>query len=173
MVCSPFPSTMAARPRIRQRPAPRPHPFALPVRITIEEWDHSSGDDVSKTETSTPLSERVAALDWRGIAAALDANGCAVVNGLVSPETCAALAAGDDVDDALRWRVVRAGRGGGRGEYNSSPSPPPPVVGEPGRAMSPPLAGVANHWNEAMGIDVRYPATLPEYLDRCHRAGQT
>ena len=164
---------MAARPRIRQRPLRRPHPFAPPARITIEEWDHSSGEDVSKTETNTPLSERVAALDWSGIAAALDANGCAVVNGLVAPETCAALAAGYDVDDAFRSRIVMARHGFGRGEYKYFAYPLPAVVGELRLAMYPPLAGIANHWNEAMGIAVRYPTTLGEFLDRCHRAGQT
>src|SRR5262249_56640963 len=66
-----------------------------------------------------------------------------------------------------------AGRGWGGGGYESSPPPLRPGGGGPGPGLPPPLAGVANHWNEAMGIDVRYPATLPEYLDRCHRAGQT
>src|SRR5262249_59089703 len=121
---------MAARARIRQRPVRPPHPSGPPARITVEEWDHSSGGDMSKTETSGPLTERVAALDWRGIAAALDANGCAVVNGLVSPETCAALAAGYDLDDAFRPRIVMARPGFGRGEYKYFAYPLPAAVGE-------------------------------------------
>ena len=32
---------------------------------------------------------------------------------------------------------------------------------------------IANRWNEAMGIDVRYPAEHAEFLARCHEAGQT
>src|SRR5262245_14267044 len=164
---------MAARPRVRQRPVGRPHPFALPARIPIEAWDHSSGARVNKTETSTPLTEHVAALDWRGIGAALDANGCAVVKGLVSSEACAALAAVYDADDAFRSRIVMARHGFGRGEYKYFAYPLPAVVGELRFTMYPPLAGIANHWNQAMGIDVRYPATLAEFLDRCHRAGQT
>ena len=39
---------------------------------------------MSRTETSTTMAERIAALDWRSIAAALDAHGCAVVRALVS-----------------------------------------------------------------------------------------
>src|SRR5262249_57456497 len=105
-------------------------------------WDHSSGDDVSKTETSTPLTERVAALDWRGIAAALDANGCAVVNGLVSPETCAALAAGYDVDDAFRSRIVMARHGFGRGEYKYFAYPLPAPVAELPLPIYPPPAPI-------------------------------
>ena len=35
------------------------------------------------------------------------------------------------------------------------------------------LAPVANRWNEAMGIAVRYPADHAGFLHRCHAAGQT
>ena len=34
-------------------------------------------------------------------------------------------------------------------------------------------ADIANRWNEAMGIDVRYPRDHADYLARCHSAGQT
>ncbi|HEV2681473.1 MAG TPA: 2OG-Fe(II) oxygenase, partial [Rhodanobacter sp.] len=34
------------------------------------------------------------------------------------------------------------------------------------------LAPIANRWNTAMGIDVRYPATHAAFLERCHTAGQ-
>ncbi len=34
------------------------------------------------------------------------------------------------------------------------------------------LAPIANAWNEAMGIDVRYPEVHAEFLGRCHAAGQ-
>ena len=35
------------------------------------------------------------------------------------------------------------------------------------------LAPVADRWNEAMGVDVRYPAEHEAFLARCHEAGQT
>jgi hypothetical protein len=35
------------------------------------------------------------------------------------------------------------------------------------------LAPLANRWNEALGLDVRYPGTHDEYLARCHAAGQS
>jgi hypothetical protein len=40
-------------------------------------------------------------------------------------------------------------------------------------ALYPRLAPVANRWNEAMGIDIRFPGEHAEFLDRCRRAGQT
>jgi len=128
---------------------------------------------VSKTETPTIMTERVAALDWRGIAAALDAHGCAVVTALVAPEACQALAAGYEAEDAFRSRVVMARHGFGSGEYKYFAYPLPPVVQALRVALYPPLAAIANRLNEAMGLDVRYPTSLDDYLERCHRAGQT
>jgi hypothetical protein len=49
----------------------------------------------------------------------------------------------------------------------------PPVIAELRTALYPPLAEIANRWNEAMGIDIRYPAAHKVFLDRCHEAGQT
>jgi len=121
----------------------------------------------------TTMTEHLAALDWQRLAAALDAHGCAVVKDLIAPEACAALAASYDVDGAFRSRIVMARHGFGRGEYKYFAYPLPPVVGELRAALYSPLASIANHWNEALGIAVRYPDTLDEFLDRCHRAGQT
>ena len=95
------------------------------------------------------------------------------MNGLVAPETCDALAKGYDDEDAFRSRIVMAQHGFGRGEYKYFAYPLPPVVSELRGALYPALADIANPWNEAMGIGVRYPSTLAEFLDRCHRAGQT
>jgi len=128
---------------------------------------------VSKTYALTGLSDRIATLDWRGIAAALDAHGCAVVNGLVAADVCAELTATYDVEDRFRSRIVMASHGFGRGEYKYFAYPLPPVVGELRASLYPPLATIAGHWNETMGIAVRYPSTLDEFLERCHRAGQT
>ena len=39
--------------------------------------------------------------------------------------------------------------------------------------LYPRLAPIANKWNEAMKIPVRFPARHAEFLERCHAAGQT
>jgi uncharacterized protein len=65
-----------------------------------------------------------------------------------------------------------ARHGFGRGEYKYFGYPLPTIVAELRAAIYPRLAPVANRWNEAMGIDVRYPDEHADYIKRCHAAGQ-
>jgi hypothetical protein len=62
--------------------------------------------------------------------------------------------------------------GFGRGEYKYFDYPLPEMVAALREALYPRLAPVANHWNEALRVAVRYPATLDDFLARCHAAGQ-
>src|SRR6266478_2926524 len=75
--------------------------------------------------------------------------------------------------DVLRRRIVMSRHGFGRGEYKYFAYPLPPVIAALRTALYAPLAEIANRWNRAMGVAVRYPAAHAEFLDRCHRAGQT
>jgi hypothetical protein len=118
------------------------------------------------------LAARIAALDWGGIAAALDAHGCATTGALLLPEQCAALAQGYAADELYRSRVVMARHGFGRGEYKYFAYPLPGTVAALREALYPPLSAIANRWNDGMGIGVRYPCDHASYLERCHKAGQ-
>jgi uncharacterized protein len=73
----------------------------------------------------------------------------------------------------FRSHVQMARHGFGRGEYRYFAYPLPPLVAELRDALYPRLASVANHWNERMGRDRRFPAAHDDYLARCHAAGQT
>jgi uncharacterized protein len=118
------------------------------------------------------IGERVAVLDWAAIAASLDAHGCATTGPLLSPAECASLADTYALDEPFRSRVVMARHGFGRGEYKYFAYPLPETVAALRAALYPPLAAIANRWNEAMGIAVRRPDDHAAYLTRCHKAGQ-
>jgi len=65
-----------------------------------------------------------------------------------------------------------ARHGFGRGEYKYFDYPLPEIVGGLRAAVYPQLAPLANRWNAAMGIDVRFPQAHDEFIARCHAAGQ-
>lgn len=128
--------------------------------------------DVIERASPTTAAPRAAALDWVGIAAALDAQGSAVIERLLSPGECGAVAALYDDGERFRSTVTMARHGFGRGEYRYFAYPLPEPVAGLRAALYPPLARVANRWNEAMRIEVRYPADHAGFLERCHAAGQ-
>lgn len=116
---------------------------------------------------------RVAGMDWPGIAAHLDGNGWAVLNGLLSSTECRSVADLYGESDIFRSHIIMARHGFGRGEYKYFSYPLPDIVAGLRTALYPQLAPIANRWNEVMGIDVRYPAEHTDFIKRCHKAGQT
>ena len=125
------------------------------------------------SSTRVTLAARLAALDHSRIAEQLDAAGCATTGELLTPAACAALAGLYGEDAPFRSRVVMARHGFGRGEYKYFAYPLPATIAALRSALYPPLAQIANRWNEAMGLATRYPADHAAYLATCHDAGQT
>ena len=111
--------------------------------------------------------------DWDSIAQSLDAHGNAVLPELLTAAQCEQLAAMYGRADGYRARIVMARHGFGKGEYKYFAYPLPPLLRELRHALYPNLVPIANRWNQQLGSGVRYPATLDEFLERCHRAGQT
>jgi len=122
---------------------------------------------------SSDIAARVDAIDWAQVDSELDAQGCAVLKGLLSPAECRGLAALYPDDTHFRSRIVMGSHGFGRGEYKYFSYPLPDLIAELRPALYARLQGVANRWNEAMGIDIRYPDGHDAFLKRCHAAGQT
>ena len=124
------------------------------------------------TAWSKTAAERVKAFDWECVSQDLDAEGSALIERLLSPDECQALAVLYPKDDLFRSRVVMARHGFGRGEYKYFRYPLPDLVARLRTALYPRLVPIANRWNNAMGIDVRYPEKHADFIERCHQAGQ-
>jgi hypothetical protein len=118
------------------------------------------------------VAERTRALDWSRAARDLDDTGNAMLDGLLSPDECRSLAGLYHADDIFRSRIVMARHGFGRGEYKYFGYPLPEIVAGLRTALYRRLAPIANRWNEALGIDVRFPAGHADFIARCHEAGQ-
>lgn len=118
------------------------------------------------------IAERIGALDWSRLSAALQADGVARTAPLLRAAECEGLAGLYAEPERFRSRVVMARHGFGSGEYQYFAYPLPDLVAGLRAALYPPLAKVANAWAERLGAATRYPDSLALMLDRCHQAGQ-
>ncbi|MDC0684528.1 2OG-Fe(II) oxygenase [Sorangium atrum] len=126
-------------------------------------------DDVP---TASGVDERVAAADWARVSQDLDAQGCAVIEGLLARTECNDLAALYARDELFRSRVVMERHGFGRGEYKYFAHPLPALIASLRTSIYPRLVPVANRWSAAMGLEVQYPEEHARFVERCHAAGQ-
>lgn len=110
--------------------------------------------------------------DWGRAEAELDARGCALLPGLLSAADCAALAALYESPDRFRSKVIMQRHGFGQGEYQYFAYPLPEPVAALRCALYEPLVPIANRWQQALGLDARFPARHADFIARCHAAGQ-
>jgi len=129
--------------------------------------------NITQIKRPPSIARRIESSNWDAINIQLDAYGAAVIGPLLSPDQCKTLINGYDNQDLYRSRVVMARHGFGRGEYKYFKYPLPSLIAELRKSLYPYLAEIANRWNRAMGIDVRYPAGHEAFKARCRRAGQT
>jgi hypothetical protein len=122
--------------------------------------------------SASEVAARVKSIDWERVSQNLDAQGNAMIERLLTPVECDALSTLYSLDHLFRSRVVMARHGFGRGEYKYFDYPLPDIVGGLRKAIYPQLVPIANRWNTAMGIDIRFPQTHAQFIERCHAAGQ-
>jgi hypothetical protein len=126
----------------------------------------------SNPASEQPAVARAEALDWQLIRKDLDEQGSAILPSVLFAKECRALASLYPDDGLFRSRVVMARHGFGRGEYKYFSYPLPDLIQGLRTTLYHRLAPVANQWNLAMGMDVRYPETHADFVQRCHDAGQ-
>ena len=132
---------------------------------------------VAKSERPTvahaDISARIDALDWAQISADLDGYGWAHTRKLLTADQCAALSGLYGDEQHFRSTIVMARHGFGRGEYKYFAYPLPDIIATLRPLLYSRLVGIANRWNDAMQIEVRFPQTHADFIKRCHAAGQT
>ena len=121
---------------------------------------------------SGSIEQRVSAIDWEQVSRDLDAEGHAIIKGILSAGESEEISALFQCDDLFRSRVVMERHRFGRGEYKYFKYPLPGIVASLRTVVYPQLVPIANRWNELLGSDARYPARHADYLERCHQDGQ-
>ena len=123
--------------------------------------------------TGSKFDERVAVADWGAVARALDDEGGAPLPQLLTPAECASLAALYDSAGVFRATVDMERHRFGSGSYKYFAAPLPEPVEALRQALYPRLRPIAQDWYARLGRPAEWPGSLDEWLDTCHRAGQT
>jgi uncharacterized protein len=111
-------------------------------------------------------------LDWKMIASDLDRQGWSVLPKLLTADQSDAISGMYGDTPVFRSHIVMARHGFGKGEYRYYSYPLPDIVQELRTGLYSKLTPIANAWHDRMGVDVHFPATHAEFLERCHAAGQ-
>jgi hypothetical protein len=129
---------------------------------------------IQPTPITSPrnTAERVKAFDWERVSQNLDEQGSAVIEHLLTPHECQAIASLYTKNEVFRSQIVMGRHGFGRGEYKYFGYPLPNLIESLRTAVYPHLVPLANRWAETMGMKVRYPEKHADFIQRCHQAGQ-
>jgi hypothetical protein len=111
--------------------------------------------------------------DWASITTELDTQGGALLPRLVTDAAAAQLRARYDDDHRFRSTIDMARYRFGAGQYRYFQPPYPQPIVQLKQALYPRLLPIARDWYAKLGREAPWPDTLDEWLDRCHRAGQT
>lgn len=119
----------------------------------------------------TSLDAPLDRLNWTDIGLQLDAEGYVVLPGLLGVDVARDLA--QQATAAGARRVALESDDLGRGElfYFGAGMPAPLELWR--TALYRRLVAIANRWNETLGVALRYPAELGDFLRRNQEAGQT
>src|ERR1041384_2842482 len=108
-------------------------------------------------------------MDFESMGNELDTHGVACLPHLLSSDECASIAAMYDDEQRFRSRIVMAQHGFGRGEYKYFAYPLPATIARLRAEVYPPLAAVANRWDEALGGETRFPSDHAAFIAQCTR----
>jgi len=119
------------------------------------------------------IAERLGGLDWAAMEASLWRYGYAKTPSVLTPDECAGLIAMYGERERFRSRVEMERFRFGVGDYQYFANPLPAVVEALRVHAYPPLAAIANRWEEKLGAGTHHPPTLAQLQDVCREHGQT
>ena len=111
--------------------------------------------------------DHVDSADWNAIGQQLDTHGCATIP-LLNGDECRSIAAFYEDDARFRSRIVMARHGFGRANTSISLIRCRTDRRLAHGALSAPRR-IANRWNDAMRLEVRYPQTMPTFWSAATR----
>jgi len=117
-----------------------------------------------------PKLERI---DWETTATEIDELGYARLPGVLGASECASLGRLFREEARFRSSIEMRAHRFGEGTYRYFANPLPRLVRLLRHRFYPPLAAIANRWQEQLGRDARFPPELDEFLATCAAAGQT
>lgn len=119
-----------------------------------------------------PTANALLQRDWTLIARQLRDNGYAILPKALPAADCAALAGAYGQPEHFRKTIVMARYRFGLGEYKYYRYPLPPLLQDLRETLYAQIAPVANTWMEQLDIDIRYPGSHADFLERCKANGQ-
>jgi uncharacterized protein len=115
----------------------------------------------------------IAAADWDAVAAEMNDVGGALLPQLLTPAECASVLDLYADDGLFRATIDMSRHRYGQGEYRYFKQPYPEPIEALKQGLYPRLLPIAQDWWTKLGREAPWPDTLDEWLEMCHRAGQT
>lgn len=127
----------------------------------------------AKARPTDPWRERVESADWAAVTAEVNEYGGALLTRLLTDEETAWFQDVYDRDELFRSTITMGRYRFGEGQYRYFNAPYPEPIEQLKQALYPRLLPIARDWWGKLGREAPWPDTLDEWLDLCHRAGQT
>ncbi|ANY69032.1 prolyl 4-hydroxylase subunit alpha [Paenibacillus sp. BIHB 4019] len=121
---------------------------------------------------SNEMASFIRQLDWEALQQSLDEYGYAKLPRLLSPAACMSFISSYEDEALYRKTIDMARYRFGMGEYKYFADPLPNQLRQLREELYPELAKAANRWSEQLNKTAAYPASLEEFLEQCHQAGQ-
>lgn len=110
--------------------------------------------------------------DWKQIAQSLSNSGFAKIDNALTADQCNQLIDDYGNDRLYRTTIDMKRYRFGEGQYKYFNYPLPPLIRSLRARFYPPLASLANDWNEKLGIALRYPDTHEVFIEMCRTHNQ-